>query len=168
MKFKFNLENYVSLQDLMRDFSYLFEVGFVITSYPDKNYNCIAWAADITDKWFDSSKEGKWPNDFKGPEFTDLIDAYEDLGFKKCNDGSYVEGLQKIAIYAKQGLNTFGFKTVFWTHAAKQLDADTWSSKIGKSFDIQHKTAHDLEVGKGNNSDVYGKVYVFMSRELKN
>jgi hypothetical protein len=59
----------------------------------------------------------------------------------------------KIAIYVKQDGYTV-------THAARQRKNGLWTSKLGRSVDIQHTTPESIE------SDVYGTVAVYMKMPL--
>jgi hypothetical protein len=79
-----------------------------------------------------------------------FLGAFQSLGFEVCADGSRKEGCAKIAIYGLAGLPT---------HAARQLPNGRWSSKLGRSSDIEH----DLEALEG---EEYGTVIVFMRRVL--
>lgn len=48
-----------------------------------------------------------------------------------------------------------------YTHAARQLPSGQWTSKLGKSEDIQHESAEDVSGG------VYGEVVEFMKRPIQ-
>ena len=60
-------------------------------------------------------------------------------GYSACNDVVEGEGLRKIAFYAK-GLVP--------THAARQIGAAVWTSKLGQDVDISHQLD---KVRKGQN-----------------
>jgi hypothetical protein len=122
-----------------------------VTSDKSGNYNCIAWAAGTTTiKWWPVfAPDAYWPPSAPKVETLDaFIKAYETLGYAVCADGSYVEGTEKIAIYTKSG------KPV---HAARQIDAVNWTSKLGGREDISH---HRDVVSDG----MYGTIEVYMSR----
>src|SRR5882724_2300466 len=87
---------------------------------PDGGYNCIAWAAGDTRKWW-------WPVDDPGAYWPDGLDkeplnqetlsnfikAFQSLGYKKCLTPRYEKGVEKIAIFVGS-INTP-------THAARSL-----------------------------------------------
>ena len=122
---------------------------YEITSDPAPRYNCIAWAAGDANRWWDSSVDGYWPMGAnKGSRIANLIEAYQTQGFAVCQNGDFEMGKQKIVLYEDNNGN--------WTHAAKRLNANWWSSKLGKSYDISHKDPDDL------NGNTYGRATTFM------
>lgn len=141
---------------------------FKIVDKANPNYNCIAWAANVTDCWWQSLPLDKrptigldgvkydWPFDVED-EFSirTLLEIFTRLGYIKCEDWVYEEGFKKVAFYAKD---------VVGTHAARQLTSGKnkgiWSSKLGPSFLIHHGTPYDVE------SKVYGDVVAFMKKSM--
>ena len=126
--------------------------NFAITSDASARYNCIAWAAGDTSRWWWPDRMGQqyWPSDApREATLAAFIRAFESLGFQVCADGSPTSGFDKIVIYAQAGSPT---------HAAKLLPDGRWSSKLGKSNDIEH----DLDALEG---EAYGKVVAFLRRE---
>jgi hypothetical protein len=71
--------------------------------------------------------------------------AFSAFGYEVCEHGKYEEGFRKIAVYAK------GDKP---KHAARQLESGQWTSKLGRSFDIEHS----LEALEGTH---YGRVVLY-------
>lgn len=130
------------------------------TSYSDTSpctpdYNCIAWAAGESDRWWepDLLMAGYyWPaNARQSYDVLALVDAYESIGYTKCPNGKAQRGYEKVAIYASP--------TGEWTHGARQLASGRWTSKLGSREDIEHETPQDL-CGKE-----YGTVHCYMRRE---
>ena len=80
-----------------------------------------------------------------------LQKVYEGIGFDVCSDGQLEEGYEKIALYA----DIFGSAT----HAARQLSSGKWTSKLGKSVDIEHAAPEDVEGRR------YGAALIFMKRK---
>lgn len=126
------------------------------TSASDDKYNCIAWAAGRSDQWWDPAEPKEWEDNLYWPEnvprdykITSLVMVYESAGFVVCADGGLEAGSEKIAIYADGDE---------YTHAARQLETGKWTSKMGKSEDIEHEAPEDL-VGP-----CYGQVVAFMKR----
>ncbi len=115
-------------------------------------YNCIAWAAGDTETWWwpDPFDQYFWPSGILREETIDaFIMAFEFLGYSICGDANYETGYEKVAIYAKPGGTP--------THAARQIDSEKWTSKIGQLEDIEH----------GINSlsgTMYGEPVVYMKR----
>jgi hypothetical protein len=123
------------------------------TSGRTQRYNCIAWAAgDDTRKWWPTSAGGYyWPP--QAPRSTSLAAfqrTFETLGFEVCEDEAVEPGFDKVAFYEREGEVT---------HAARQLDDGSWTSKLGDWVDISHATP-DL-VGGGK----YGEAVGFMRRD---
>lgn len=131
--------------------------GFSITSPATSEYNCIAWAATDTGAWWepDSMDLCYWPSKIPR-EFTldAYIKAYESLGYAVCKGGECEEGFEKIAIYVDANNKP--------THAARQLSSGSWTSKLGRSEDIEHAAVEGL-CGSS-----YGVVAVFMKRTMPN
>jgi hypothetical protein len=73
------------------------------TSPRTPNYNCIAWAAEENERWWqpEAAHLGYyWPPKAKsGMDIGSLIDAFASLGYKKCADGTLVAGFKKIALF---------------------------------------------------------------------
>ena len=133
-------------------FPHLKNSGFEITSPATPYYNCIAWAAEDTSAWWwpDAMNQCFWPSNVPREESKDaFVKAFETLRYKVCDDSSYEEGYEKIAIYLANGEPQ---------HAARQLDSGKWTSKLGRDHDIEHG---DL---KGVSGKIYGKDLVVMKR----
>ena len=79
--------------------------------------------------------------------------AYRTLGFRLCYDGALQPRIEKIALYGKGQPGA-----EIPTHAALQLQNGEWTSKIGQSEDIDHKTAQAVE------GPLYGRVICYLSR----
>jgi len=119
-------------------------------------YNCIAYAAGHTDRswWPHLNTLYYWPNHLPrqapGTETKEnFIQAFEWKGYRICRDGKHHKGIEKVAIFL---LNNSP------THAARQLDSGRWTSKCGRSEDIEHETLAAVE------GSVYGKATVFLHR----
>ena len=63
-----------------------------------------------------------------------------------CDDGTLEADFYKVAVYA------LGRKP---THAARQLDSGNWTSKLGRSVDIEHQL-------EGLEGEEYGKVVQYL------
>lgn len=124
---------------------------FEVNSPNDNKYNCLAFAASRTDRfWWPAIADGCfWPLDDLSTEFNNLILAYETVGYQLCDSWEFDPKLKKIALYVDDN-NQF-------THASRQLRIGLWTSKLGQAFDIIHGTPYTIE------GDVYGKVGAFMS-----
>jgi hypothetical protein len=125
------------------------KTGFKVTSCPDNAYNCIAWAAgDTTKFWWPIG--GYWPDGVpRDRTVSAFIKAFETEGYVVCDDVRYELGYEKIAIYTKDGKPT---------HAARQIADSKWTSKLGKFADISHRLI-------GVENDEYGKKEVTMKRK---
>jgi hypothetical protein len=122
------------------------------TSPEDAQYNCIGHAADSRLWWWPGPVIGGkhyWPSAAAQEAAIDaFVNAYSTVGYADCGqDGRFEAGFEKVAIYAKNGVPT---------HAARQLDAANWTSKLGESVDISHQLEH-----------LQGKYYGEVVRYLK-
>ena len=140
---------------------------FRIAEYPCPDFNCIAWAANKRDVFWEHIPEDKrplthldgashdWPFDLPNDNSKSvLVNLFEILGYEKCLDEHYEDGFKKVALYGTD---------LKFTHAARQLVAKKgiWTSKLGKSFMIEHGSPFSVE---GN---IYGKVYQFMKKSMR-
>lgn len=136
--------------------------AFKITSPIDSNYNCIAWAYNVSNKWMWPSSLGHkldgytyWPEGAENDEnINAFIAAFKLKEYEVCDSWEYEAGYQKIALYTKNGK---------CTHAAREIVGDVknqgvWTSKLGESHDIRHSNPYSIE---GN---IYGTVYCIMKR----
>jgi hypothetical protein len=132
---------------------------YVVTSPKDASYNCIAFAAGDTARKWDPGRLPEpgyyWPADATRDD-NDSIDAlklaFRSIGFDECPDGGLEEGYRKVALYAIHHDD--------WLHVAIQEASGDWSSKLGSSYDIRHKTPQCVE------GATYGKVVCFMKKSV--
>ena len=123
-----------------------------ITSPQDVAYNCIAWAAEDTTRWWSHAVGYYWPVG-RSPKIDSLIKVFESLGYHQGVVGLETEpAVDRVALFAKNGE---------WTHAARQLPSGWWTSKCGTFEDLEHES---LEVLTG---DLYGEVHCVMTRPKK-
>ena len=116
-------------------------------------YNCIAWAAgDTTRWWWPDDPKGHWPDGAPRLETPEAFrEAFATLGYTACRGDELEAGFEKIALFA----NAAGFPT----HTARQLSTGRWTSKLGLLEDIEH-ALNDLE------GTAYGSVVQIMKRPL--
>ena len=143
------------LQRYDADFPNLLSDGFAFTSPWEGHYNCIAWAAaDSTKWWWPVRQLGPgvhWPDECAREVTLDaFLHAFRVQGYALCENGSHFVGIEKIAIYADaQDVPT---------HCARQLPNGAWTSKLGQNYDILHRSPESLEGG------LYGVVAAYMER----
>jgi hypothetical protein len=131
---------------------------YEVTSEESPYYNCIAHAAGKDDNWWwPDDLPAYWPDGHNKTETVEAFKAYATVGF--FYDGNHncelEVGIEKIAIYVdRDGVPT---------HAARQLDDGTWTSKLGEWEDIQHNTLDAME-DDGDLGLGYGKVAVILRR----
>jgi len=134
-------------------FPNLVKTGYKITSPQDPTYNCIAWAATETDRWWWPNPLYYWPSGIPREESLEaFVQAYATMGFSVCKDGALESGFEKIAIYVDPNGTP--------THAARQLPTGKWTSKLGKFEDIEHPETSGLH------GSVYGSVAIFIKRQF--
>ena len=129
--------------------------GYEVTSPAAPEYNCIAWAAEDVSRWWEPVPiplpSYYWPPG-ASLELTlaSYVQAFESIGYRVGGDDSLEEGFEKVALYVRAE----GFPT----HAARQLDSGEWTSKLGKSVDIRHRSLAALE------GEMYVRVECLMRR----
>ena len=126
--------------------------NFDLTSPLDNTYNCIAWAAgDSSRWWWPGSSQTYWPKPGVRLELAAFRDAFNDLGYLETTNCGSPENFERVAIYEKDGKPT---------HAARQLEDGKWTSKLGTAWDI----SHDLDALNGGE---YGQPALIMERPRK-
>lgn len=124
-----------------------------ITSPKNKLYNCIGWAANDDQHWWQPGFPGGyyWP---QGVATDMTVDSYEAafrrIGYRPCESSDQEEGFDKIALYEKAGMPS---------HAARQLPDGRWTSKCGNLEDIDHATPDCV-----SGDDGYGTPVLYMRR----
>lgn len=128
--------------------------GCTVKSPEDPAYNCIAFAAGETKRfWWPNKETMYWPDGIPAKETVNsFLKLFQSLGYKNCRDGSHEIGFEKVAIYALNNKVK---------HVARQLPDGAWVSKLGSDVDIEHETVKNLE------GPFYGEVARFLKRPLK-
>jgi hypothetical protein len=136
---------------LRLEFPRLTDKNHLISSPSTDNYNCIAWAYEVSNKWmWPGNPDCYWSSDIAGvDELQALIQLYIDVGYEICDSGQREDGFKKVAIYVNQEGPQ---------HAARQLESGHWTSKLGICEDIEHDTLEALE------GESYGKAKVFLRK----
>jgi hypothetical protein len=129
---------------------------YSVESPIDQDYNCIAYAAGDTERWW--QPVAPFPGGFYWPaeaprEMTQAayVAAFETLGYRECTSGEHEELFERVAIFVDD---------TGPTHAARQLPDGRWVSKLGQGWDIVHD---DVD---GVGGDRYGEVSVFLRRPV--
>ena len=136
------------LENLDDIFPNLFGSGYQITSPVSLQYNCVAWALGITTQWWSHDRE--WLDSVpRSPEAWALTQLFEAFGYTVCDSHERETGYDKVALYEQYGE---------WTHAARQLEDDRWTSKLGPFKDISHPTPEDIT------GELFGDVHCIMRR----
>lgn len=132
-------------------FPHLTESNHRLTSPPNVRYNCIAWSAGDTTRWWQLGYY--WPIDVSREDcwIGDLVEAFRSLGYREASDELLEAGFVRVALYASG---------MFYTHAARQLPNGKWTSKLGKAEDIEHDSPNDVAGG------LYGEVVDVMKRPI--
>lgn len=122
----------------------------------DYDYNCIAFAAGDTQRWW-------WPVPFNGghywplgvprePTVSAFVAAFESIGYELCSSGEPDDRYDIIVLYARENKPT---------HAARyEHSTDMWLSKLGIWLDIAHNRAEDI------GGDIYGEPVQYMRRAI--
>ena len=138
-------------QTLVQDFPNLSGETIEILAPSSIRYNCIAYAAGDTSKWWGTVEEDNyWPDYATRTRRTEsLIEVFTGLGFQRCRDGRLESGYEKVALYEDHGL---------WQHAALQTPTGRWRSKMGEGPLIEHLNPESLADG------MYGSPVIYMRR----
>jgi hypothetical protein len=124
---------------IRNEFPKLSPTQFSVSSPETTDYNCIAHAAGESDRfwWPFGPPHYYWPPAVpRELTLASFIAAYATIGYEPCTSFKAEKGFEKVVIYTdQQGIPT---------HAARLLDDAKWSSKLGESFDIEHKTLGGL------------------------
>ena len=140
--------------DLVAGFPNLRRTSYSLASPPSVRYNCIAWAAGDTSRWWWPMDHPAyyWPTQPRVESLEGFIEAFSTLAFESCDSREPEAGYEKVAIYATEDDNP--------THMARQLATGEWTSKCGKLEDIVH-TLEGLE------GFLYGRVVRILRRPLR-
>jgi hypothetical protein len=95
-------------------------------------YNCIAYTTDITNIWVSPfpSLEG-WDKYYERPGYVRM----------RAVNTDHEAGFQKVAVFAKF---TPEGKFKEFTHAARENDNGTWTSKLGSGPLVRHRSAESV------------------------
>jgi hypothetical protein len=121
------------------------------TSPATWDYNCVAWAAGVTDAWWWPTPGRYWPPNVPREEsLAAFLAAFATLGYAPGDSPVSEPGVEKVALYAVGNTPT---------HAARQLLSGMWTSKLGPAIDIEHTTPDAVAGG------AYGEVVAILSRD---
>jgi hypothetical protein len=71
-----------------------------LTSPISDEYNCIAWAAEDTEKWWWPSEDGFWPDSLPLVDaLANFIQAFQLQGYLPCDNGELEAGYEKVVLY---------------------------------------------------------------------
>lgn len=137
---------------LLLTFPRLTDQNSAISSPETDNYNCVAWAYEVSNKkmWPRAAEDYYWPPDVADDdELQALTHLYVNAGYVRCDNGQLEDGFKKVAIYVDEAGPT---------HVARQLESGRWTSKLGDWEDIEHDTLDILE------GEAYGRATVFLRK----
>lgn len=138
---------------------------FIPTSNQNRDYNCIAWAMRLCDRWVDIAQTAGhwWPFQLTSATVIHhasrqgLINAFRALKFVECDNDTIEKNYDKVALY-------YNPATSYWSHAARVIGPNEYHSKIGGLWDIHHSDGDVMNnpiLGPNN----YGLVYQIMKRK---
>jgi hypothetical protein len=117
------------------EFPNLILEGYTPRSPKSPRYNCFAWAAGDHRRWWAPNIGYYWPAGvLRSNSIEAHIHAFSTVGYVECDDAEranppYEPGVHRIALYVLKGVPK---------HAATQIDARLWSSKMGNNIDLEH------------------------------
>lgn len=138
---------------IVKAFPNLNNEDFKIVEPDTGQFNCIAFAAGDSNKWWWPDGINYWP-DWAPLEnsIESLQKAFAGLGFERCENADIEDGFQKIALYETVGV---------MKHAAVLMPNGHWRSKMGQGPVIEHNSPDSLANG------IYGCPTVFMKRAIE-
>jgi len=141
----------MATHDLELAFPNLRGTPYEITSPSSSAYNCIAWAAGETNRWWWPALSYYWPAGVtREATLSTFVAAFKSLGYAVCDDERLEAGFEKVAVY----VDAAGVPA----HAARQVESGEWTSKLGRDVDIRHPNLKSLE------SPLYGLVAQILKR----
>ena len=131
-------------------FPNLAHAGFEIVGQPSERYNCIAYAAADTSRWWWPDGISYWPPWATRTEsIASLKEVFAGQGYEVCDAGGGAAGDEKVALYEWNGK---------MQHAALQMPNGRWRSKMGQGPVIEHHNPDALSCG------IYGRATIIMRR----
>lgn len=121
---------------------------YEVTSPEDDAYNCIAWAAGDSERWWSPTPGYYWPGAPRDETVEAFTRVFEGLGYEPCGSAEWEPDYEKVAVYAQGGSAT---------HVAHQTGAGRWTSKCGGLEDISHSLS-------ALDGDEYGTVVAVLRR----
>ena len=125
--------------------------GYTVTSSATERYNCLAWAAGETDRWWwpDPMDAAYWPAGARREEtLPAFLAAYAALGYAPTAGADAEPGVGKVAVYARSGLPT---------HAARQLPTGRWTSKLGAAEDLERTLSDPFGAIDGDVAAIFAR-----------
>lgn len=145
----------LQLPELEEQFPGLSGTQYDVVSPQTPNYNCIAWAASESFRWWwpDAFNLYFWPAGIQRINTIDaFIAAFVGLGYQLCANADHEDGFEKVAIFVgADGLVS---------HMARELPDGRWTSKLGNSYDIIHVTLAHIE------GERYGVFHCALRKQL--
>ena len=94
-----------------------------ITSPATVRYNCIAWAARNTERWWQPGVF--WPVDSSRDDhgIGNVVEAFRSLGYEECDDGTLEAGFEKLALYGSAMMYTHAARAA----AGRKVDEQAWA-----------------------------------------
>jgi hypothetical protein len=126
-------------------------------------YNCIAWAAADTKRWWwpVDSPDSYWPRGAVLEETVQgFIRVFQRLGYRVCQSHEFEKDFEKVAIFVYTR-TTAEYRANSPSHMARQIRNGKWTSKLGDKYDIEHK---DLKMMEGPE---YGRLGVVLRRRWR-
>ena len=98
----------MSRAKIQAEFPRLKTAAFFLTSPPSPDYNCIAWAADDTDRWWwpvhGPHRVAYWPpNVDRREDVAAFVAAFATIRYEPCANGTPERGFEKVALFAVPG-----------------------------------------------------------------
>ena len=124
----------MSVEEIEEAFPELAHSNYQITSDEAFQYNCVAWAIGLKDRWVWpelANGDEDWPSNLdRDPTLGPFLALFRLLGYEECDPADVEDGFQRIAIFTDDN--------GIVRHVARQLESGAWTSKLGDCEDIEH------------------------------
>lgn len=157
-----------------KNFPLLTRELYEVVGDANADYNCIAFAAGDTTRWWEPDPLGVyyWPianREYTVPCYSEM---FESLGYERCRCSLRKRRFEKIALYHDPvGCVATLFQAAVLpntpTHAARQFSSGYWRSKLGPWELIEHKTLKCLNgTDRTGRRTSYGEPIRFFKRTV--
>ena len=96
-----------------------------VTSSDDPEYNCVAWALGLTDRWvWPGRDDAWWPDSIRQDDSVEsFIELFRSVDFERCDSAALETGYERVAVFAS---------------GERQIEADLSSATLRDRYAKEH------------------------------